>query len=205
MFMKRCSCTPFPAAFLASLPHPHHHKALSPRPAVECVYFHRELKEKIQPEILELIKQQRLNRLVEGTCFRKLNSRRRQGMVAVAAPTRPAPWESQGRGAGLRGGHAARNSDGIRVPVSSDTLCTPRGTKVQNSRGSTELKSPSGPRNTMSLQLWFSTGYGVLIESLPSASYGVTYIHEFHPHDNPMKELLGCTQWTDKGAKALRW
>lgn len=39
----------------------------------------RELKEKIQPEILELIKQQRLNRLVEGTCFRKLNSRRRQG------------------------------------------------------------------------------------------------------------------------------
>uniref|UniRef100_A0A670XQL2 Engulfment and cell motility 1 n=1 Tax=Pseudonaja textilis TaxID=8673 RepID=A0A670XQL2_PSETE len=38
-----------------------------------------ELKEKIQPEILELIKQQRLNRLVEGTCFRKLNSRRRQG------------------------------------------------------------------------------------------------------------------------------
>uniref|UniRef100_A0A8C9G2I2 Engulfment and cell motility 1 n=1 Tax=Pavo cristatus TaxID=9049 RepID=A0A8C9G2I2_PAVCR len=39
-----------------------------------------ELKEKIQPEILELIKQQRLNRLVEGTCFRKLNSRRRQGL-----------------------------------------------------------------------------------------------------------------------------
>ncbi|GAB1297954.1 Engulfment and cell motility protein 1 [Apodemus speciosus] len=37
-----------------------------------------ELKEKIQPEILELIKQQRLNRLVEGTCFRKLNARRRQ-------------------------------------------------------------------------------------------------------------------------------
>ncbi|KAG8442761.1 hypothetical protein GDO86_011536 [Hymenochirus boettgeri] len=36
-----------------------------------------ELKDKIQPEILELIKQQRLNRLVEGTCFRKLNSRRR--------------------------------------------------------------------------------------------------------------------------------
>uniref|UniRef100_A0A8C5IMS5 Engulfment and cell motility 1 n=2 Tax=Neoaves TaxID=3078114 RepID=A0A8C5IMS5_JUNHY len=41
-----------------------------------------ELKEKIQPEILELIKQQRLNRLVEGTCFRKLNSRRRQVPVA---------------------------------------------------------------------------------------------------------------------------
>uniref|UniRef100_A0A6I8SEI8 Engulfment and cell motility 1 n=1 Tax=Xenopus tropicalis TaxID=8364 RepID=A0A6I8SEI8_XENTR len=37
-----------------------------------------ELKDKIQPEIIELIKQQRLNRLVEGTCFRKLNSRRRQ-------------------------------------------------------------------------------------------------------------------------------
>ncbi|TWW65169.1 Engulfment and cell motility protein 1 [Takifugu flavidus] len=38
-----------------------------------------ELREKIQPEIMELIKQQRLNRLCEGTCFRKISSRRRQG------------------------------------------------------------------------------------------------------------------------------
>ncbi|XP_041040252.1 engulfment and cell motility protein 1 isoform X1 [Carcharodon carcharias] len=37
-----------------------------------------ELREKIQPEILELVKQQRLNRLCEGTCFRKISSRRRQ-------------------------------------------------------------------------------------------------------------------------------
>lgn len=41
--------------------------------------FCRELREKIQPEIMELIKQQRLNRLCEGTCFRKISSRRRQG------------------------------------------------------------------------------------------------------------------------------
>ncbi|XP_041104355.1 engulfment and cell motility protein 1-like isoform X2 [Polyodon spathula] len=37
-----------------------------------------ELREKIQPEIMELIRQQRLNRLCEGTCFRKISSRRRQ-------------------------------------------------------------------------------------------------------------------------------
>ncbi|XP_061110953.1 engulfment and cell motility protein 1 isoform X2 [Conger conger] len=37
-----------------------------------------ELREKIQPEIMLLIKQQRLNRLCEGTCFRKISSRRRQ-------------------------------------------------------------------------------------------------------------------------------
>ncbi|RXM35522.1 Engulfment and cell motility protein 1 [Acipenser ruthenus] len=37
-----------------------------------------ELREKILPEIMELIKQQRLNRLCEGTCFRKISSRRRQ-------------------------------------------------------------------------------------------------------------------------------
>lgn len=42
----------------------------------------RELREKIQPEIMELIKQQRLNRLCEGTCFRKISSRRRQGEMA---------------------------------------------------------------------------------------------------------------------------
>lgn len=39
----------------------------------------RELREKIQPEILELIKQQRLNRLCEGSSFRKIGNRRRQG------------------------------------------------------------------------------------------------------------------------------
>ncbi|TRY86606.1 hypothetical protein DNTS_018586 [Danionella cerebrum] len=37
-----------------------------------------ELRERIQPEILELIKQQRLNRLCDGGCFRKLGNRRRQ-------------------------------------------------------------------------------------------------------------------------------
>ncbi|XP_059900162.1 engulfment and cell motility protein 1 isoform X2 [Gadus macrocephalus] len=36
-----------------------------------------ELREKIQPEIMELIKQQRLNRLCEGTCFKKTNNRRK--------------------------------------------------------------------------------------------------------------------------------
>lgn len=40
-----------------------------------------ELRERIQPEILELIKQQRLNRLCEGSCFRKLGNRRRQGIA----------------------------------------------------------------------------------------------------------------------------
>ncbi|XP_069073382.1 engulfment and cell motility protein 3 [Pleurodeles waltl] len=37
-----------------------------------------ELKEKLKPELLELIKQQRLNRICEGTLFRKISSRRRQ-------------------------------------------------------------------------------------------------------------------------------
>ncbi|XP_059508842.1 engulfment and cell motility protein 2 isoform X2 [Stegostoma tigrinum] len=37
-----------------------------------------ELREKIQPEVMELIKQQRLNRLCEGTSFRKISNRRRQ-------------------------------------------------------------------------------------------------------------------------------
>lgn len=46
----------------------------------------RELREKIQPEIMELIKQQRLNRLCEGTCFRKISSRRRQGETPASAP-----------------------------------------------------------------------------------------------------------------------
>uniref|UniRef100_A0A8C7XQS4 Engulfment and cell motility 2 n=1 Tax=Oryzias sinensis TaxID=183150 RepID=A0A8C7XQS4_9TELE len=42
-----------------------------------------ELRERILPEILELIKQQRLNRLCEGSCFRKLGNRRRQGKYSI--------------------------------------------------------------------------------------------------------------------------
>lgn len=49
----------------------------------ECA--HRELREKIQPEILELIKQQRLNRLCEGSSFRKIGNRRRQGKGVAGA------------------------------------------------------------------------------------------------------------------------
>ncbi|GAA6078516.1 engulfment and cell motility protein 2 isoform X1, partial [Tachysurus ichikawai] len=45
-----------------------------------CVCY-SELRERIQPEILELIKQQRLNRLCEGSCFRKLAHRRRQEKI----------------------------------------------------------------------------------------------------------------------------
>uniref|UniRef100_A0A665TGV7 Engulfment and cell motility protein 3-like n=1 Tax=Echeneis naucrates TaxID=173247 RepID=A0A665TGV7_ECHNA len=36
------------------------------------------LKERLKPELLELIRQQRLNRLCQGTMFRKISSRRRQ-------------------------------------------------------------------------------------------------------------------------------
>lgn len=39
----------------------------------------RELREKLKPELMGLIRQQRLLRLCEGTVFRKISSRRRQG------------------------------------------------------------------------------------------------------------------------------
>ncbi|XP_067905849.1 engulfment and cell motility protein 3 isoform X2 [Heterodontus francisci] len=41
-----------------------------------------ELRERLKPELMELIKQQRLNRLCDGTLFRKISSRRRQVPVA---------------------------------------------------------------------------------------------------------------------------
>lgn len=62
----------------------------------------RELREKIQPEILELIKQQRLNRLCEGSSFRKIGNRRRQGegglghQQALAAPSHCSGMEPSG-------------------------------------------------------------------------------------------------------------
>lgn len=44
-----------------------------------AVFVSSELKERLKPELLELIRQQRLNRLCLGTLFRKISSRRRQG------------------------------------------------------------------------------------------------------------------------------
>lgn len=108
------------------------HASYPPTPALEagcglCVYFCRELKEKIQPEILELIKQQRLNRLVEGTCFRKLNSRRRQGIVPRATPH---PQGGPRAAARCPGGTGARcRFEGrpcAAVLGSSGALCTPK-------------------------------------------------------------------------------
>lgn len=39
-----------------------------------------ELREKLKPELMGLIRQQRLLRLCEGMLFRKISSRRRQGL-----------------------------------------------------------------------------------------------------------------------------
>lgn len=52
----------------------------------------RELRERLKPELLELIRQQRLLRLCEGTLFRKISSRRRQG----ERQPRPAPGQGVG-------------------------------------------------------------------------------------------------------------
>lgn len=57
--------------------------------------FHpRELREKLKPELLELIRQQRLLHLCEGTLFRKISSRRRQGECQTPA----AGWGAWERG-----------------------------------------------------------------------------------------------------------
>lgn len=51
-----------------------------------AVSLPRELREKLKPELLELIRQQRLLHLCEGTLFRKISSRRRQGGCQNPAP-----------------------------------------------------------------------------------------------------------------------
>lgn len=55
---------------------------------VQCVsvFLSSELKERLKPELLELIRQQRLNRLCQGTMFRKITQRRRQGEKHAQSP-----------------------------------------------------------------------------------------------------------------------
>lgn len=55
----------------------------------------RELRERLKPELLELIRQQRLLRLCEGTLFRKISSRRRQGECLECQP-HGCPWRGPG-------------------------------------------------------------------------------------------------------------
>lgn len=56
-------------------------------PCSSSAGFHpRELRERLKPELLELIRQQRLLHLCEGTLFRKISSRRRQGECQPSAP-----------------------------------------------------------------------------------------------------------------------
>lgn len=62
-----------------------------------CWLSHRELREKLKPELLELIRQQRLLHLCEGTLFRKISSRRRQGGCQSPAPG----WGAWQGGSGL--------------------------------------------------------------------------------------------------------
>lgn len=56
----------------------------------------RELRERLKPELLELIQQQRLLHLCEGTLFRKISSRRRQGECQPSAPGRGSWARSRG-------------------------------------------------------------------------------------------------------------
>ena len=81
-------------------------KACCPRDLLLTpVHVHRrELREKIQPEILELIKQQRLNRLCEGSSFRKIGNRRRQGELRAWALGLSVPTARSCRTRGA-GGH----------------------------------------------------------------------------------------------------
>lgn len=87
-------------------------KACCPRDLLLTpVHVHRrELREKIQPEILELIKQQRLNRLCEGSSFRKIGNRRRQGELRA--------W-ALGRLSLLPGAAALRGAPARAVPAGS--------------------------------------------------------------------------------------
>lgn len=83
--------------------------------ALLCVHP-RELREKIQPEILELIKQQRLNRLCEGSSFRKIGNRRRQGEGGAWGPSGPLLSRATAQGRSLQGAGGDKSSFALCVP-----------------------------------------------------------------------------------------
>ncbi|KAJ8267661.1 hypothetical protein COCON_G00128330 [Conger conger] len=169
-----------------------------------------ELREKIQPEIMLLIKQQRLNRLCEGTCFRKISSRRRQGVRdalrhrgsvervrpkqrVTADASRPAELSASSRGVPLSQRASAVPCSG-RTPRAIWCLISPRGSARRETAGGETGRSGLGTLCdgvNLSLQEVLELAFSVLYESDEYLNFIAPDKHEYCVWTDGLNALLG--------------
>ncbi|XP_056273155.1 engulfment and cell motility protein 3 isoform X2 [Pseudoliparis swirei] len=117
-----------------------------------------ELKERLKPELLELIRQQRLNRLCQGTMFRKISSRRRQDKLWYC---RLSPNHKM-----LHYGDAKEDTDNPTVEMLQNKIPVADIKGLLTGKDCPHMKENKGKHNKEVLDLAFSITYDVEEASL---------------------------------------
>uniref|UniRef100_A0AAQ4S6Y5 Engulfment and cell motility 3 n=1 Tax=Gasterosteus aculeatus aculeatus TaxID=481459 RepID=A0AAQ4S6Y5_GASAC len=117
-----------------------------------------ELKERLKPELLELIRQQRLNRLCQGTMFRKISSRRRQDKLWYC---RLSPNHKM-----LHYGDAEEDTDSPTIEALQKKIPVADIKGLLTGKDCPHMKEHKGKQNKEILDLAFSITYDVEEDSL---------------------------------------
>ncbi|XP_040024489.1 engulfment and cell motility protein 3-like isoform X1 [Gasterosteus aculeatus] len=117
-----------------------------------------ELKERLKPELLELIRQQRLNRLCQGTMFRKISSRRRQDKLWYC---RLSPNHKM-----LHYGDAEEDTDSPTIEELQKKIPVADIQGLLTGKDCPHMKEHKGKQNKEILDLAFSITYDVEEDSL---------------------------------------
>uniref|UniRef100_A0AAQ4QZH8 Engulfment and cell motility 3 n=1 Tax=Gasterosteus aculeatus aculeatus TaxID=481459 RepID=A0AAQ4QZH8_GASAC len=121
-------------------------------------FLHSELKERLKPELLELIRQQRLNRLCQGTMFRKISSRRRQDKLWYC---RLSPNHKM-----LHYGDAEEDTDSPTIEELQKKIPVADIQGLLTGKDCPHMKEHKGKQNKEILDLAFSITYDVEEDSL---------------------------------------
>ncbi|KAK1887579.1 Engulfment and cell motility protein 3 [Dissostichus eleginoides] len=117
-----------------------------------------ELKERLKPELLELIRQQRLNRLCQGTMFRKISNRRRQDKLWYC---RLSPNHKM-----LHYGDVEEDTDNPPIETLQEKIPVADIKGLLTGKDCPHMKENKGKQNKEVLDLAFSITYDVEEDSL---------------------------------------
>uniref|UniRef100_A0A7N8X4S9 Engulfment and cell motility 3 n=1 Tax=Mastacembelus armatus TaxID=205130 RepID=A0A7N8X4S9_9TELE len=142
-----------------------------------------ELKERLKPELLELIRQQRLNRLCQGTMFRKISSRRRQDKLWYC---RLSPNHKM-----LHYGDVEEDTDNPPIETLQEKIPVADIKGLLTGKDCPHMKENKGKQNKEVLDLAFSITYDVEEYSLNFIAPSRTDVSLFCLWTDGLSVLLG--------------
>uniref|UniRef100_A0A8D3AKU8 Engulfment and cell motility 3 n=1 Tax=Scophthalmus maximus TaxID=52904 RepID=A0A8D3AKU8_SCOMX len=142
-----------------------------------------ELKERLKPELLELIRQQRLNRLCQGTMFKKISSRRRQDKLWYC---RLSPNHKM-----LHYGDVEEDTDNPPIETLQKKIPVADIKGLLTGKDCAHMKENKGKQNKEVLDLAFSITYDVEEYSLNFIAPSRTDVSPFCLWTDGLSVLLG--------------